>query len=784
MEQERALRVLEFTKIRERLSVHALTDMGKEKCLALKPYNDFSDVLHALDETEEACVLLSYLGGQPLSGFPDVREQVALAQKGACLSPRALLDVAVCLRAARTAQSALVRDREDTPILTGMASRITTLDGLENDISAAILSEEEIADRASAELFQIRRQIRSANERMREKLNQMIRSSSFSKNLQDSIITMRGDRYCIPVKAECRANVPGLVHDQSATGATLFIEPMFVVELGNDLKQLRAREQQEIARILQALSDQIAPHAESMLLNIELLAHLDFAFAKGLLAREMHACLPKMNARGYIKIVRGRHPLIDPDKVVPSDLWLGDGFTTLIITGPNTGGKTVTLKTVGLFTLMAQSGLQVPAALGTELSVFRRVYADIGDEQSIEQSLSTFSSHMTNIVDIMSGVCENDLVLFDELGAGTDPTEGAALAQTLLQSLLDLKIRTMATTHYSELKAFALSTPGVENASVEFDVESLRPTYRLSIGIPGKSNAFEISRKLGLPERLIDGAKALLSKEDIRFEDVIANAEYHRQIAERERQIAEEARKETVHLRDEAEKLRREIEQSKEKSLRKAKDEARRILENARRESDGIIRELKAMKKQAQTPEHEVQRLKKRMEDGIDALSEGLGEKSQTNFTPPKSVRPGDSVEIVHLGTRGTVLAPADRNGEVQLQAGILKMKAHISQLRLVEAEKPAQSRVLNKTSSARPAVPMEVDVRGMNLEEALNAVDTYLADATLAGLNEVSVIHGKGTGVLRAGIQRHLKTHMNVKKYRDGMYGEGEQGVTIVTLK
>ena len=682
------------------------------------------------------------------------------------------------------ARSALVRDREDTPILTGMASRLTTLDGLENDISAAILSEEEIADRASAELFQIRRQIRSANERMREKLNQMIRSSSFSKNLQDSIITMRGDRYCIPVKAECRANVPGLVHDQSATGATLFIEPMFVVELGNDLKQLRAREQQEIARILQALSDQIAPHAESVLLNIELLAHLDFAFAKGLLAREMHACLPKMNTRGYIKIVRGRHPLIDPDKVVPSDLWLGDGFTTLIITGPNTGGKTVTLKTVGLFTLMAQSGLQVPAALGTELSAFRRVYADIGDEQSIEQSLSTFSSHMTNIVDIVSNVCENDLVLFDELGAGTDPTEGAALAQTILQSLLDLKIRTMATTHYSELKAFALSTPGVENASVEFDVESLRPTYRLSIGIPGKSNAFEISRKLGLPERLIDGAKALLSKEDIRFEDVIANAEYHRQIAERERQIAEEARKETVHLRDEAEKLRREIEQSKEKSLRKAKDEARRILENARRESDGIIRELKAMKKQAQTPEHEVQRLKKRMEDGIEALSEGLGEKSQTNFTPPKSVRPGDSVEIVHLGTRGTVLAPADRNGEVQLQAGILKMKAHISQLRLLEPEKPVQSRVLNKASAARPAVPMEVDVRGMNLEEALNAVDTYLADATLAGLNEVSIIHGKGTGVLRAGIQRHLKTHMNVKKYRDGMYGEGEQGVTIVTLK
>lgn len=784
MEQDRALRVLEFTKIRQKLAVHALTDPGKEKCLALRPYDDFSDVRHALDETEEACVLLSYLGGSPLVGFPDVREQIALAQKGASLSPRALLDVAACLRAARAARASLVRDREDTPILTGLASRLTPLDSVENDISAAIMSEEEIADRASSELNQIRRQIRSANERMREKLNQMIHSSSFAKNLQDNIITMRGDRYCIPVKAECRANVPGLVHDQSATGATLFIEPMFLVELGNDLKQLRAKEQQEIARILQELSNRLAPHADSLFMNLDVLTHLDFAFAKGLLAKEMRACLPKMNTKGYLKIVRGRHPLIDPDKVVPSDLWLGENFTTLIITGPNTGGKTVTLKTVGLFTLMAQSGLHVPAELGTELSVFGRVFADIGDEQSIEQSLSTFSSHMTNIVEIVSTVRENDLVLFDELGAGTDPTEGAALARSILQSLLDRHIRTMATTHYSELKAFALSTKGVENASVEFDVESLRPTYRLSIGIPGKSNAFEISRKLGLPETLIDSAKALLSQEDIRFEDVIANAEYHRQIAEREREIAQETRRETVRLRDEAEQLRREIEQSRDKSMKKAKDEARRVMENARREADGIIRELKAMKKQAQTPEHEVQRLKKRMEDGIDALSEGLSEKSAVNFTPPKSVRAGDAVEIVHLGTKGTVLSPADRNGEVQVQAGIIKMKAHISQLRLIEPEKPKQSRVLNKTSAARPAVPMETDVRGMNLEEAIGAVDTYLAEATLAGLSEVSIIHGKGTGVLRAGIQRHLKGHMNVKKYRDGMYGEGEQGVTIVTLK
>ena len=784
MEQQRALRVLEFTKIRDRLASYALTDLGKEKCQALVPCLDYSEALHALDETEEACVLLSYLGGHPMMSFPDVREQVTLAQKGACLSPRALMDVAACLRAAKVTRAALVRDREDTPILTGFASRLTTLESVENDITAAIISEEEIADRASSDLFQIRRQIRSANERMREKLNQMIRSSSFAKNLQDSIITMRGDRYCIPVKAECRANVPGLVHDQSASGATLFIEPMFVVELGNDLKQLRAKEQLEIARILQALSDRIGPHAESIALNISLLTHLDFAFAKGMLARGMHACLPKLNTKGYIKIIRGRHPLIDPDKVVPSNLWLGEDFTTLIITGPNTGGKTVTLKTVGLFTLMAMSGLHVPADLGTEMSYFGHVYADIGDEQSIEQSLSTFSSHMTNIVDIVKNVDDNDLVLFDELGAGTDPTEGAALAQSILNSLLKRKIRTMATTHYSELKAFALSTVGVENASVEFDVESLRPTYRLSIGIPGKSNAFEISRKLGLPEWLIDASKELLSKEDIRFEDVIANAEYHRQIAERERAIAEETRRETVKLRNEAEKLRTEIEQSREKSLKKAKEEARRVMENARRESEGIIRELKAMKKQAATPEHEVQRLKKRMEEGIDALSEGLSEKSTVNFTPPKTVKPGQSVEIVHLGTKGTVLSAPDRNGEVQIQAGIIKMKAHLSQLKLTEAEKPQKSRVINKVSAAKPSVPMDVDVRGMTLDEAIGAVDIYLADATLAGLNEVSIIHGKGTGVLRTGIQRHLKSHMNVKKYRDGMYGEGEQGVTVVTLK
>ena len=784
MEQDRALRVLEFTKIRERLAGYAVTEMGAVKCRELAPQYDFAQVCRALEETEEATVMLRFLGGHPLVSFGDVREQLSLAKKGAALGLRALLDVAGCLRAARTARSALVKDREDTPILTGLASRLTTLNALEQEIVNAILSEEEVADRASADLHQIRRQIRSVNEKMRDKLNSMIRSTSFAKNLQDAIITMRNDRYCIPVKQECRANVPGLVHDQSSSGATLFVEPMAVVELGNDLKQLYAKEQVEIARILQALSEQIAPHADELYTNIEILNHLDFAFAKGILAREWFAALPKMNDSGMIKIVRGRHPLIDPEKVVPSDLWLGQEFTTLIITGPNTGGKTVTLKTVGLFTLMAQAGLHVPADLGTELAVFHRIYADIGDEQSIEQSLSTFSSHMKNIVEIMQSVTEKDLVLFDELGAGTDPTEGAALAQSVLTSLLAQGVRTMATTHYSELKAFALATEGIENASVEFDVESLRPTYRLSIGIPGKSNAFEISRKLGLSEDLIEDAKALLSKNDIRFEDVIANAEYHRQVAERERKLAEDLRQETVRMRDQAEKLRKEMEQSRQKNMQKAKEDARRVMENARREADSIIGELKAIRKRANTPEHEVQALKKRMEQGIDSLSEGLARPDENAFLAPKTVRVGENVEIVHLKTKGTVLSLPDSKGEVQIQAGIMKLKAHLSQLRVVEAAKAKGSKVLTKTHAASRMVPVETDVRGMALDEALPAVDTYLDEATLAGLREVSIIHGKGTGVLRTGIQRHLKRHMHVKTYRDGVYGEGEQGVTVVTLK
>ena len=748
---ERALRVLEFNKIREMLASYALSSAGKEKCLALKPEKALADVNRALDETEEAVAALTYLGGHPLIGFEDVSEYLALAEKGSTLSPKALLLVADLLRASRTARNNLVTDRENTPIITDVASRLQPLRTLENDITESILSEEEIADQASSTLADIRRHIRGANDRIREKLNAMAHGAAYSKYLMESIVTVRDGRYVLPVKQEYRQNVPGLVHDQSATGATLFIEPLAVVEMGNELKEWRMKERAEIDRILAALSQQVAGSSGLIAQNLSILQHLDFVFAKGMLARELECVRPKMNEAGVINLIRVRHPLINREKVVPCSLWLGQEFTSLIITGPNTGGKTVTLKTLGLMTLMAQSGL-----------------------------------HMTNIVSIMNSVTPRDLVLFDELGAGTDPTEGAALAQVILNALLKIHVRTAATTHYSELKAYALSTKGVENASVEFDVATLRPTYRLSIGVPGKSNAFEISRRLGLPEYLIGEAKELLSHDTIRFEDVIANAEYHRQVAEKERELAEQARQETVRLRNEAERLYKDMEEKRDVSNRKAKEEARRILEKAKREAESILYDLKRMKKNGGAPDHEANNLKKRLEEGLDSLAEGLKQPSGNFAQPPKTVKPGDLVEITHLNTRGTVLSLPDSRGEVQLQAGIMKLKANLSQLRLVEEPKKKKqvSSVQVNTGAMERTVRMSCDVRGLALDEALEEVDQYLDEAVLAGLNEVTIVHGKGTGILREGIQRALKTNGHVKSFRRGQYGEGEEGVTVVQLK
>ena len=688
------------------------------------------------------------------------------------------------LRVSRNVRDALVTDRETTPELTRMGSGLSDGRRIELDITDAILSEDEIADHASSALADIRRHLRGATDRIKDKLNQMVHSPNFQKYMQDPIITVRNGRYVIPVRAEFRAQVPGLVHDQSGSGATLFIEPMAAVEMGNELKQWELKERQEIERILASLSAEIAPVSQTLREDVETLARLDFIFAKGLLSRSMHAVSPKLNKDGYINIIRGRHPLIDPDKVVPSSLWLGKEFTELIITGPNTGGKTVTLKTVGLFTLMAQAGLQVPADLGTEMAVFEQVFADIGDEQSIEQSLSTFSGHMTNIVTIMKEVTPNDLVLFDELGAGTDPTEGAALAQSILTRLLHIKVRTMATTHYSELKAFALSTKGVENASVEFNVETLRPTYRLSIGVPGKSNAFEISRRLGLPENLIEAARQTLSSDSIRFEDVIANAEYHRQVAERERQLAEDAAKETVRLRDEAEKLRREMEEKRETMMRKSREDARRLMENTRRESEAILSDLRRLRKSAGT-EADVNSVRKRLDKDMDELAEGLKTNQEDASQAPKTVNPGDRVKILTINQEGTVLSKPDDKGDVQLQAGIMKFKANLSQLRLLKkTEEKQKTSVMAKTGAMERTVRMECDVRGMTLDEAILTVDQYLDAAIMAGMGEVSIIHGKGTGVLRSGIQQELRRHPHVKKQRLGIYGEGEDGVTIVTLK
>ena len=782
---ERNLRVLEYPKILERMSNLTVTPMGRERALQLTPSGDASIVNRRQAETEEAGTVLAYNGSNPIAYFTDVREFLKLAKIGSTLSAKALLQVGDAMKASRQVRSALVTDREDTPILRQIGSLLYTNRRLEEDIFDAILSEDEISDHASGELADIRRHIRILNDRIRDKLSSLIHGSAAQKYLMDAIITMRNGRYVVPVKAECRGSVPGIVHDQSGTGSTLFIEPMAVVEAGNELKQWALKEKAEIERILAAFSQEIAPDADLIADSLTSLAEIDMIFARAALGRSMRAVPPKLNTEGRINLIRARHPLIDPEKVVPSNLWLGTDFTTLVITGPNTGGKTVTLKTAGLLCLMAQSGMQIPAAYGSELSIFDEVFADIGDEQSIEQSLSTFSSHMTNIVRILDRVTPDSLVLFDELGAGTDPTEGAALAMAILTHLLSMGVRTMATTHYSELKVFALSTKGVENASVEFNVETLRPTYRLSIGVPGKSNAFEISRKLGLPEKLIDSAKQQLTHDQVRFEDVIANAEYHRQIAEKERKLAEEAHIETQRLRDEAEKLRSDIAAKRDQDIRKAKDEARRILQRAQRESEQIIADLKK-KSAGDLKEHELHAMRTKLQQSIDDNAEKIVPRVPNEGETPTEVHIGDTVELTNLGAKATILSLPDSKGECTVQAGALKLKAKLSQMRIAAPDKPDPKK--KKTGnrvlvSARP-VETECDVRGMNLEEALLAVDLFLDGAVLNRIGQVSIIHGKGTGILRAGIHKHLKTHRAVKEFRLGRYGEGEDGVTIVTMK
>ena len=588
----------------------------------------------------------------------------------------------------------------------------------------------------------------------------------------------------IPVKQEYRQQVPGLVHDQSGSGATLFIEPTAVVELGNEYKKLLAEESEEVERILTELTAMVEPYADEIYEDLSVLGEIDLVFAKARLSREMSCVCPKLNRTGYIRIVRGRHPLIPRERVVPIDIWLGREYRSLIITGPNTGGKTVTLKLVGLLSLMAQSGMFIPAAEGSECAVFDEIFADIGDEQSIEQSLSTFSSHMKNIVEILKGADERSLVLLDELGAGTDPIEGAALAMSILTELHARGTVSVCTTHYSEIKAFALTREGMENASMEFDVDKLCPTYRLFIGIPGKSNAFEISRRLGLPAHIIDSARNFLKGEDVKFEDIISSAQSQHRLAEEERALAQEARAELDRLRAEAERERKKLEDERAKQQAKAREEARRVVADAKREMEKLIVQIRAMKGiDRSAADRVIQQARDQVRAEENALSEPLALKKDDAGVPPKAVKPGDSVRIVSLDQKATVLSPADAKGDVQVQAGILKLSVKLSDLRRIEDEQPKQGKS-KITAAMDRRVGLELDIRGMLVDEALAVVDRYLDDAFLSGLSEVNIIHGKGTGALRTGVQDYLRRHPRVKSFRIGNYGEGDAGVTVVTLK
>ena len=786
---ERTYRILEFDKILQMLSEQCVSSLGSAEAERLTPSVHRIEVVRWQQETSEAYDYLMQSGVSPVHSFDDITASLNKARIDGMLQPKERLACRLMLAASRGLRRALLEGCEPASLLGGYAAGLISEKPVEDEIERCILGEDEIADAASPELYRIRRDIKGCHARIRDRMNRMIHSPQYAKYLQNPIITMRNDRYVIPVRAEYRANVPGLIHDQSGSGATLFVEPMAVVEINNELKELMGKEREEIERILLLLSALVARHQEEMGFSLGVMAHLDFVFAKAKLSAQMKAISPKIEEGMRLRIVQGRHPLIDQDKVVPSNFWMGEGFTTLIITGPNTGGKTVTLKTCGLFAVMAQAGLHIPAGEGSYLPIFTDVFADIGDEQSIEQSLSTFSSHMKNIVSILREVNERSLVLLDELGAGTDPTEGAALAISILERLTARGVLTLATTHYSELKAYALSTAGVENASVEFDVASLAPTYRLSIGIPGKSNAFEISRKLGLEAAVIDRAQEYLSQEQIRFEDVIQNAEYHRQLAEKEREQAELARRESERLKQQVQQERKRLEEQREKILTRAREEAARLIRKSKNEMDAIIGELKAQRDKAGAADRDrtIQQARDRMrgnERELEAAAPRGGEPADQG-KPLTKVEVGQTVWVANLEKNGVVLSAATRGGEVQVQVGSMKLNAKLKNLRAA-AQEEKKKPVIEKRESrlAMPSVGLELDIRGYDAESGVMEMDKYLDSAYMGGLKEVSIIHGKGTGILRDAVQRRLRRHPLVDTFRLGNYGEGETGVTIVKFK
>ena len=790
---ERTQRVLEYFKVIDLLEDRAESTLGKELVRELHPICNLDDIEYMQKETDEALSLLIKRGSAPLYGIHDIASEIKRAEIGAILSPKSLLKISDSLRVSRGLKNYLKETKDDKcsnyPIIGELIGSLRVFRDVEESINNAIPNEEEISDNASPALRSIRRQILSKNDAIRDKLNSIINSSNYKKYLQDSIVTIREGRFVVPVKQENRINFPGLVHDQSSSGATLFVEPMAVVELNNQLKELEIKEQKEIERILAELSGLVAEQSESIRENQKTLQKLDFIFAKAKLALDMKATKPILNGDGYINIKKARHPLLKVENVVPIDIYLGNDFNTLIITGPNTGGKTVTLKTVGLLTLMAQSGLHIPSDYNSQIAVFDNIFADIGDEQSIEQSLSTFSAHMTNIVEILKNIDENSLVLFDELGAGTDPTEGAALGMAILDYLHGMNVRVLATTHYSELKVYALTKKGVKNASVEFNVETLSPTYRLLIGVPGKSNAFEISKRLGLNDFIIEHAKGLVSKENIEFEDVL-------QAIEKDRQITEENKFEAEKLKEELSTLKEEISHEKEKTekmrdeiIRKAKEESRKIIKGAKEESENIVGDLRQLsieieKEQNKRIQEAQDKLKNKLDDVEKDLSENLL-KVKSN-KPPKNLLIGETVEILSLNQFGTVLNLPDENGNVNVQVGIMKVNVPLSTLKRTKDGKKAEVQVKAKNiiKSKSKTIKNEIDLRGETLDEALLDLDKYLDDAYIAGLKEVYIIHGKGTGVLREGIGSLLKGHKHISSFRLGLYGEGGNGVTVAELK
>lgn len=789
---QKTLSKLEYDKIAALLEEEASSFRGRQLCRRIKPLTDINKINTLQEQTAAAFTRIVRKGRISFGDAAPVEESMKRLEIGGALGISELLRISrLLVNAARVKSYGRHDTQEDSEdCLDPFFDVLEPLTPLTNEIERCIISEDEISDDASPGLKRIRRSIGSINDKVHSTLTGLV-NGSLRNYLQDAIITMRGDRYCLPVKAEYRSQVQGLIHDQSSTGSTLFIEPMAVVKLNNDLKELYAQEQEEIQAILASLSGEAAQYVEEIRADYRALTDLDFIFARGALALSMNASRPVLNTEGRIHIRDGRHPLLDAKKVVPITVTLGEDFSLLIITGPNTGGKTVSLKTVGLFTLMGQSGLHIPAGDRSELAVFDQVYADIGDEQSIEQSLSTFSSHMTNIVSFLKKVDSRSLVLFDELGAGTDPTEGAALAIAILSHLHKQGIRTMATTHYSELKVYALTTPGVENACCEFDVESLRPTYRLLIGIPGKSNAFAISGKLGLPDYIIEDARKRLSEQDISFEDLLTDLETSKKTIEKEREEIAAYRREAEELRQQAAKRQEKLDEQRDRIIREANEKANAILRDAKEVADETIRNFHKFGKEnisAAEMEKERERLRKKIKD--TSAASALKPQKQKKTYKPADFKLGESVKVLSMNLTGTIVSRPDSRGNVTVQMGILRSQVNISDLEIIEEPSPYAPKKLNRSSKGRIgmskslSVSPEINLLGRTVDEAVAELDKYLDDALLSHLNTVRVVHGKGTGALRKGIHEYLRRQKHVKSYHLAEFGEGDAGVTIVELK